>query len=285
MKLARTTTGKYVVEAVIKALDVLEVFETSETLSLNEISKRVSLNKSRTFRLLHTLAERGYIERCAGGTQYKLGLKLLERAASIDRNLKQLARAPMLKLQERFNETVNLGVLDDYRDVLFLDIVETSRPFRMTATVGCRIPAHRTALGMAILAFLDMEDPASPIHVIREKLGERPARQLYRELQSIRERGYAIDNELCEPGVCCLGAAIRSAGGLPVASISVAGPARRILVNEKKIALALLAACKEISGYLGYEASPAVVGLSSAPRIQPKLARTNGQGAKALAMR
>jgi DNA-binding IclR family transcriptional regulator len=285
MKLARTTTGKYVVEAVIKALDVLEVFETSETLSLNEISKRVGLNKSRTFRLLQTLAERGYIERCADGTQYKLGLKLLERAAGIDRNLKQLARGPMLRLQERFNETVNLGVLDDYRDVLFLDIVETSRPFRMTATVGCRIPAHQTALGMAILAFLDMEDPASPAHAIREKLGERPARLLSRELQKIRERGYAIDNEQCEPGVGCIGAAIRSASGLPVASISVAGHVRRILVNEKKIALALLTACREISGYLGYEASPAVVGLSSAPRIQPRLAHTSGQSAKALAMR
>lgn len=284
MKLARTTTGKYVVEAVIKALDVLEVFETSETLSLNEISKRVGLNKSRTFRLLHTLAERGYVERCSDGTQYKLGLKLLERAAGIDRNLKQLARGPMLKLQERFNETVNLGVLDDYKDVLFLDIVETSRPFRMTATVGCRIPAHRTALGKAILAFLDMEDSASPIHIIKDKLGERSARVLYRELQQIRERGYAIDDEQCEPGVGCIGAAIRSVNGVPVASISVAGPVARILVSEKKIASALLAACREISGYLGYQASPAVVGLSKAVRIQPKLARTNGLGAKALAM-
>lgn len=278
MKVARTTTGKYVVEAVAKALDVLDVFETSETLTLNEISKRVALNKSRTFRLLHTLAERGYVERCADGTQYKLGLKLLERAAGIDRNLKQLARGRMLELQERFNETVNLGVLDDYKDVLFLDIVETSRPFRMTATVGCRIPTHRTALGKAMLALFDMDDPRSPNRVIVEKLGERCLRSLNRELEQIRQRGYAIDNEECEPGVGCLGAAIRDAHGVPVAAISVAGPVHRILSNEKKIASALLAACREVSGYLGYEGSPAVVPLSGAVRAQTKLARRNGQG-------
>jgi len=279
MKVARTTTGKYVVEAVVKALEVLEVFETSETLSLNEISRRVGLNKSRTFRLLHTLAERGYVERCADGAQYKLGLKLLERAASIDRNLKQLARGFMLELQERFNETVNLGVLDDYKDVLYLDIVESSRPFRMSATVGCRIPSHRTAMGKAMLALMDMQDPASPNHAIEEKLAERPTRTLYRELDSIRLRGYAIDNEENEPGVGCIGVAIRNGNGVPIAAMSVSGPLHRILTGEKKIASALMAASKEISGYLGYEASPAVVRLSGPAKAPKKPAGMNGQNA------
>lgn len=280
MKLARTTTGKYVVEAVIKALDVLEVFETSETLSLNEISKRVGLNKSRTFRLLHTLAERGYVERCDDGSQYKLGLKLLERAASIDRSLKQLARGPMLKLQERFNETVNLGVLDDYKDVLFLDIVETSRPFRMTATVGCRIPTHRTALGKAMLAVLDVHDAASLDRICGEQFGERLSRELYREMELIRQRGYAIDKEECEPGVGCIGAAIRNAASDPIGAISVSGPLHRILANEKKIASTLLAACRGISKYFGYETSSAIVRLRDVRRLNSKLHRTNGQSAR-----
>lgn len=281
MKLARTTTGKYAVEAVLKALDVLEVFDTSETLTLNEISRRVGMNKSRTFRLLHTLAGRGYVERCADGTQYKLGLKLLERAANIDRNLKQLARGHMLELRERFNETVNLGVLDDYRDVLFLDIVETSRPFRMTATVGSRIPSHRSAMGKAMLALFSGDGFTAPASMMTEKLGERPFRSLSRELQKIRERGYAIDKEECEPGVGCIGAAIRNAGGGPVAAISVAGPLQRILTGERKIASALLCACRQISGYLGYEASPVVFPLSSA-RKQPKWTGQTEEGTEHL---
>ena len=48
MKVTRTR----VIEAVIKAIDVLEAFRNAEDLSLNEIGLRVGLNKSRTFRLL-----------------------------------------------------------------------------------------------------------------------------------------------------------------------------------------------------------------------------------------
>ena len=73
MKLPRTTDHQYVVEAVAKALDLLEAFRDSEELSLNEISRRVGLNKSRSFRLLHTLAERGYVEKIADGGRYRLG--------------------------------------------------------------------------------------------------------------------------------------------------------------------------------------------------------------------
>ena len=88
MKLPRETTDKYVVEAVLKALDVLESFRDSEELQLSEISKRVALNKSRAFRLLHTLCERGYVERGSDGHRYRLGLKLFEHASSLRRDVK-----------------------------------------------------------------------------------------------------------------------------------------------------------------------------------------------------
>jgi hypothetical protein len=89
MRPSRAVPGKYVVEAVAKALDVLEVFDHSHDLSLLEISHRVGLNKSRTFRLLHTLAERGYVERGFAGTHYKLGLKVLKRSVPATPGLKR----------------------------------------------------------------------------------------------------------------------------------------------------------------------------------------------------
>src|SRR5437879_12147939 len=92
MKLARLTEGKYLVESVARALDVLETFRDSEELSLSEISRRVGLNKSRSFRLLHTLAERGYVEKIADGGRYRLGVKLFERAAHRGRELRRIAQ-------------------------------------------------------------------------------------------------------------------------------------------------------------------------------------------------
>src|SRR6185369_15832247 len=103
---------RYTVDSVSKALEVLDAFRQSEELSLAEITERVGLNKSRVFRLLHTLAEYGYIERNDNATRYALGVKLLERAACVRRDLRQLALPYMRQLHELFNETINLGVLD-----------------------------------------------------------------------------------------------------------------------------------------------------------------------------
>jgi IclR family acetate operon transcriptional repressor len=244
-----------VVEAVAKALDVLDVFENSGGLSLNEISRRIGCNKSRTFRLLYTLVERGYVQRSADGTNYRLGTKLVERAANVHRNLKDIARGFMLQVQEEFNETVNLSVLDDTGNVLYVDIVESSRPFRMTATVGCRLPAHLTSMGKAILASMSVDDPDSPDSAILKKLTPRPSRTLGKELARIRQRGYAIDNEESDPGVACIGVPIFDASGRPVAAMSVSGSMHRILTGEKKIAEVLLMAAKRVSVQLGSEDS------------------------------
>jgi IclR family acetate operon transcriptional repressor len=248
MKVPRTTSGKYVVEAVFKAIDVLEAFQGSERLSLNQISQRVGLNRSRTFRLLHTLAERGYVERNEEGTSYRLGIKLFERAANVRRDVKDVARPVMLELRQRFNEMVNLSVLEDGH-VLYLEIVESSRPFRMGATVGCRMPAHHTSMGKAMLA----KNPACFESGLLAKESRQRIQRLRKELEKVQERGYAIDDEENEPGVACIGAPVLDAHGLPVAAISVSGPVQRVLANEKKIAEALVAACSTVSQGLGYK--------------------------------
>jgi DNA-binding IclR family transcriptional regulator len=250
MKVPRTTSGKYVIEAVMKAIDVLEAFRDAADLTLNEIGRRVGLNKSRAFRLLQTLAERGYVERNEDGTRYRLGVKLLEQAANVRRDIRDVARLFMLDLQERFNEMVNLGVLDN-RDVLYLDIVESSRPFRMSATVGCRMPAYQTSMGKAILAHLHADDPSTSSHSLLGKPSRRRLRELCRELAMVRRRGYAFDDEENERGVACIGAAVLDTAGHPVAALSVSGPEHRILDREKEIAEAVVAACKGISKNLG----------------------------------
>lgn len=243
MKLARTTTGKYSIEAVEKAIDILEVFAGPEELALNEICRRVGLSKSRTFRLLHTLAERGYVDRCRSGSRYRLGSRLFERASGVRRDLKQLAQPYMSRLHEQFNETVNLGIWSG-GEVLYIDIMETTRPFRMSATVGCRMSAHTTAMGKAMLAYLPEGTCIAP--------GAGPAPDLQRQIDLVKKQGYAIDAEENEPGVACIGAPIRDASGQPVAAISISGPAYRIIAAKKEIAPEVAGACRSISESLGF---------------------------------
>jgi IclR family transcriptional regulator, KDG regulon repressor len=243
----RASSERYVVQAVDRALDVLEAFHGSEESSLNAISKRVSLNKSRTFRLLCTLARRGYVERTHDGLGYTLGLKLLERAAHFRRDLKQSAHPYMDRLRKQFNETVNLAVVHNGK-LLYLNILESSRPFRMAAVVGRQTPILTTSLGKSMLA----HSSGNEFRAVLKDLSTLESRRLKKELEAARDRGYAFDHEENEPGVACVGAAILDDSAHPAAALSISGPSTRMLRREREMGLALAESCREISRHLGY---------------------------------
>lgn len=247
MKLPKESDDKYIVEAVVKALDVLEAFNDSEELQLSEVSKRVSLNKSRAFRLLYTLCERGYVERASDGHRYRLGLKLFEHASNLRRDVKQVAQPYMRRLQQRFNETVNLAVLHN-GEVLYIDLLESSRPFRMSAMVGSRMPIANTSLGKALMAYAAEHE----LDLVFDTLTPPELRKLRAEMEIVRRRGYATDQEENEPGVSCIGAAIVNEAGASVGALSVSGPSVRIQKQEREIGSTLAATCKEISRQLGF---------------------------------
>ena len=255
MKRLRATSDRYVVEAVVKALELLDAFQGAEELTLTEISERVGLTKSRAFRLLHSLAVRGYVERSADGTRYTLGVKLIERAACVRRDLRQLALPFMQNLHTQFNETVNLAILDR-GEILYIEMLESSHPFRMAAAVGSRSPWHSTALGKAMAAHMSEDELRLLLQAERlVKLTERTITdpgQMRRELEKVRRRGYALDEGETEPGAACIGAPIFNREGRPVAAMSLSGPAERILTNRREIAAALIAACREISRRMGF---------------------------------
>ena len=252
MKLARTTTGKYNVEAVTKALDLLDAFLGCEELTLQELCDRVAINKTRAFRLLHTLAEHGYVERSAESQRYRLGARLCELATHVRGDIKQLAQPFMRRLHEHFNETVNLGVLHN-DEVLYIDILETSRPYRMMARIGCCMPAHLTAMGKAMLAHLCSSEAEGSGNDLMAKLPRSAKQKLQRDLQQVRRRGFALDNEENERGVACIGAAILDASGRPMAAMSVSGPSHRIVSGKKNLVPAVIDACCSISRSLGWQ--------------------------------
>jgi DNA-binding IclR family transcriptional regulator len=89
-----------------------------------------------------------------------------------------------------------------------------------------------TATGKAILAFLP-EDEILKVwnssKVVKLTKNTNTDFILFKkELQTIRENGYAIDDEENEIGVKCVGAPIFNMSGEVVAAISVTGPVTRI---------------------------------------------------------
>lgn len=240
---------------------MLECLQSADTMTLEQICAATALPKSTAFRILSTLEGRGYIERGADDRRYRLSLKLLALTQNLmERNpLRRLALPYMRNLSNRFGETINLAVLSG-KDVLYVDIIDSHHPFRVTESPGSRSPVYVTALGKALAAYLP---PADQDWVISQQPFTRltpttivSADDFRQALAEVRQQGYAIDEGEAEAGIRCVAVPILDPGGYPVAAISLSAPAARFSREMAQEAAAVIqAACLEVSRQLGYRPS------------------------------
>ena len=243
---------RYLVQPVLKAMQVLQlVCEASEPIALNDLVRAAALPKTTVFRYLRTLAALRLIEHEPDSDRYRAGIGLwwLSHASNPYETLRQVCRPEMKRLQQRFNETVNLGVLSD-REVLYLDIVESERSLRMQATIGATDPLHSTALGKALLAFRSAAQretllPQSLPRLTANTIVDRV--ELLDQLEIIRATGFALDLGENEEGSCCVAAPICDDRNIALAAISLSAPAARMDgAVRQAICASLMTACAEI---------------------------------------
>lgn len=244
---------KYTVEPVYKALVVLQTLVKAGTgLTLTELAHRAGLPKTTVFRYLYTLKQFDFVGYDGESMQYRLGQGLLElgQLASSQVTLRQVARPFMERLRERFNETVNLAVLDGSH-VVYVDMVQSTHSLRMLAIIGGRDRVYSTALGKAMLAFMPeakwinkLTFPLRPETPYTKCTYE----ELMQDLELTRHNGYAIDNEENEQGVLCIAAPIFNHTGQVVSAISISGPVTRLRTEiQPEVIKHVMRAAQDIS--------------------------------------
>ncbi|MGC2726126.1 MAG: IclR family transcriptional regulator [Candidatus Acidiferrales bacterium] len=254
---------------------VLRVFEAlggaPEGLALKDVALRTGINKSTAYRFLAHLEFEGYLFRDDKGS-YLVGPKLVRLGSGISfqTSLRKISRPMLQDLWKVTGETVNLGTLDG-QDVFYLDVIQSPHPFRMASPVGAWRPLYCTAMGKALAAHLPPEEKK---HVLDSLKFERftphtitRLRRLRRDLESIRQRGYGLDDEEATLGARCISAPVLIEPGKVVAAISVAGPVTRI--GRDKIpflAKAVMTSAKAISACLN---ASAVMEMEFASQDQP----------------
>lgn len=226
----RTT---YAVPMVVKLLKVLEAFRLAgPRLALTQVTSICGIPKASVFRILETLRSEGVLNKDVHGS-YRLTYQLLEVAMVVqDRNPLRKGALPYLKqLNREFHETVNLGALEEDH-VVYVEVLESHHLLRVVPSVGSRAPLHATSLGKAVAAFL-------PVEQVMSMLGKDPLKRFtdntittvtafLSELESIRERGYAIDNDE-ETLLCtCIAAPVFDSKDRVVGAVSVSVPSSRI---------------------------------------------------------
>ena len=255
----KETKPNYPIKVLDKALSVLEsLLQKRSAMNMTELSKKLGFYPSTIHRILDTLKYWGYVEQDPHTQKYQLGLKALELGMAKLHQMDMIREAtPYLKeLVKQCNETVHLGVLEE-REVLYLAKEESSQTIRMISYVGKRAPLHCTALGKVLLAYLPEEEIKKILDkIVLTRLTENTITDkmdLEKELDKVKEQGFALDNEETQKDVRCVAAPIRNYQGEVIAALSISIPIFRLYKNRQNdLKKALIETSKKISKRLGY---------------------------------
>lgn len=246
------------VTSVRRAADILGFLGREKRLGLGEIAKALRIPKSTAHGILETLVHEGLVAREARTGIYSLGIRLLElgQAAQENFELRRVASPRLLALNRELDETVHLTVLDG-DVVLYVDCFESSKRLRTYSVIGVRAPLHCTAVGKAILAFLDDDEQIRLVNRIAlERFTERTITDraaLLAHLKTVRARGWSVDDVEHEEGVRCVGVPVFDNRGRVCASLSISGPTQRIRTALlPSLARKARAAALDVSRAVGY---------------------------------
>lgn len=225
-------------QTVRRALDILEAFmESNDPLGITELSRRVNLNKSTTYRIVQALRARNYLNQHHETNKYCLGHKIVRLASSFlnQNKLRELARTYLEELSKKTSQTIQLAVLEGDK-VVYVDQVEGTDIFQVRLRIGDWGPLHCTAAGKSILAFLPDEEvekifeKAKFISLTHKTITSMS--QLRNDLRKIRRVGFSFSDQEYDRNLRAIGAPIIGMGSKVIGALALVAPYHRIKVKE-----------------------------------------------------
>ena len=229
-------------QAVDRALQVISYLgNRAAGATLQEIPAATGVPKPSLYRTLSVMRDRGFASQLEARGVYLLGPAALEAAFRFhaDLDLRRLLQPLMREIRDISGQTVHLATLHG-GEVVYIDKLESSIGVRLTSVVGGRNPAHATGVGKALLAAeLTNDDAVSAWVAQHGPLATRTANTittaaaLAEDLEGVRRRGFAIDDEESEPGLVCVAATVPLVFGrlIPTVGLSMTGLKERMLDN------------------------------------------------------
>lgn len=249
--------------ALDKVIAILEAFLVEgRELRLSELCEITGLNKSTAHVVAQSLVDRGYLTQHGKRGTYFLGVRFIEYANVVQRNLHvgEVALPYLTEFCEQVNETAELAVRDGHHAA----VLETVRSKQLLSVSGtgrwaAKISLHNTACGKVLLAHVD----AGEWKKLRRSLdltGDTPntithLAALEKHLAEVRQRGYAIDDEETEIGIRSIAAPVWNFSGEVVAALYVIGPKSRMTNAVMKEHTRLVKECaSRVSRAMGFVA-------------------------------
>lgn len=241
--------------ALDRAMTILYTLaEHPRGLSLADLARKTGLTTTTAHRMLAALRSKELTRETPEGLHaLGIGTLMLSGPYLQGLDLRSEVRPRLEELNNLLNEACHVGVLASPH-IVYIDKLDSTHPVRMVSRVGATMPAVRTAMGKALLAEMPDETVIQTLRDTQTQLGETLEEEAFLTiLAEARHRGYALDLEENERGICCVGAAIKDNTGRAVAAISVSGPKERMTENRiDDVAVQVKSCAHAISEALGY---------------------------------
>lgn len=245
------------VQSLGRALSILERLADADGMTLTDLAQSVGLAPSTTHRLLTTLQQRRFADFDEEYGVWVIGVGAFNVGNAFLRNRRivTLGRPVMRRLMEDVGETVNLAV-EDQSELVYVTQFESHAPMRAFFRPGRRAPMHASAVGKAMLAEMDDAKVTDYLHRkgmprFTDKTIVDPA-ALRAELQQVRERGWAVDDEEHTVGMRCVASTIHNEHGEVIAGVSVSGPSVRVTETRLgELGARVVQAANEITEQIG----------------------------------
>ncbi len=255
------------VQALDRALTLLGLLAEGDGVALSELAHRAALAPSSAYRLLQTLAARGFVEFMERDQLWAIGVEAFRTGMAFQRRhaIAIVGRGIMADLVQASGETANIAVFED-GEIVFVAQVESHEPIRAFFRTGERRAAHASGIGKALLAEMSREAVERviatrglqrfTIHTLSD-----PA-ALFDELARTHRRGWALDDQERNIGMRCIAAAIFNEHGDPLAGLSVSGPVARIDDGTvERLSPLVTAAATEITRLIGGVSIPRIAAI------------------------
>lgn len=241
------------VQTLARGLKIIDLLADAEGgLTASELIEQLEIDKSGVSRLMKTLVKYRFADRDSETRRYFLGAHVHElgHRAGQHAALRDLVQPFLVKLSGRSNENAHVAVISSAQALTIADQPST-QPLRVVSEVGRRMPLHCSAVGKCLLAFTGANLPTSlPRFTDKTIIDEA---QLIDQLENIRQRRYALDDEELTLGVRGLAVPIRNREGRTVATLGLSGPAVRLTTEAIPSLVNLLqATAAAISTELGF---------------------------------
>ncbi|MDR5752272.1 MULTISPECIES: IclR family transcriptional regulator [unclassified Caballeronia] len=260
---ASASSSTYLVPGLERGLRILAEFSAREpVLGAPELSKRIGIPRTTTFRLLQTLEALGFLERVNGDRNFRLGVAVLrlgfEYMSSLE--LTDFATPVLERLRAATGLTTHL-LIRDQRDVVFVAKSQSHEPMfsSVKVHVGTRLPAHATVHGHVLMGDLTLDALRQlyPEHKLEQFTERTPAsvEELDERVRECAALGFGLSEASFERGISVVTAPVRDRTGAIVAAITVTVPRSEISSSEdekNQLVETVCGAALELSARLNY---------------------------------